>query len=122
MAEPTYPDLFLAAHPRYLNPSHTTELVPGTYAVGLVASINITLPETGRMSGYGALTESVVTIPAMLVPEGEPAAEPSISGEKQIGGVELTYDELSGLPGSTEFLSSLHSLILEKYQAANPTP
>jgi len=122
MIDPIYPDEFIAAYPRYANPATTKELVPGTYTVVLVSQVSISMPQAGRMNGYGSLTESMVTIPAMVVgdlPLPQTVPEPTVSAEKQIGGVELSYDELNGLPGAPEFFSGLHSLILQKYQAIN---
>lgn len=124
MITPPYPDSFLASHPRYAGPHKSEELVPGTsYAVLAVSAVSIIIPQAGKMSAYGSITESIVVIP----PEGadpqapKPEPEVTVSGEKPMGGVELTYDELVGLPGAPAFLSSLNELILEKYQDANPT-
>jgi len=120
MTTPTFPDKFLAANPRYREPALYAEVAQDTYAVTNIETLNIVYPQMTKKSGYASLIETIVAIPPGSLEDPLPTDEPTevvVSGTKQLGGVELTSDEMDGLPGAPEFFLALNDLILQKYQA-----
>src|SRR5262245_21766297 len=116
MADNSLPDSVVEQNPRLKNAVIIGDLSTGARLVS-VSSFTLTWPLTGELSGYGQVTEVIV-----VVPEG---VDPIVGSERPIGGTEILADEISALPGATEFLKALNDRLLKDFIPApepEPTP
>jgi hypothetical protein len=111
------PESFLQIHPRLRDArvKPPDESFPGTTTVLLeVASVMMNWPQTGEMTGFGQIAESVVGVPT------NPNDEPALSGERIVGGVQLSAADFMSIPGAAQFFSKLQDMIFNRYEAQQP--